>query len=122
LRHPNIVEFHEWYETSNHLWLVVELCTGGSLETVIAQDNNLPESAIGKFGVDLVTGLHQIHSLGIIFSDLKPSKVRKPIAAEVRVSFTKNVLLLLKFIIRIGVLARALRRTGPARQRRLGGN
>ncbi|XP_064646752.1 serine/threonine-protein kinase ULK4-like [Lineus longissimus] len=75
IRHTNIVDFHEWYETSNHLWLVVELCTGGSLETVIAQDNNLPESAIRKFGVDLVTGLHQIHSLGIIFSDLRPSKI-----------------------------------------------
>lgn len=24
----NIVKFHEWYETTNHLWLVEELCTG----------------------------------------------------------------------------------------------
>ncbi len=28
IEHPNIVKFHEWYETTNHLWLVVELCTG----------------------------------------------------------------------------------------------
>lgn len=27
IKHKNIVTFHEWYETSNHLWLVVELCT-----------------------------------------------------------------------------------------------
>lgn len=27
IQHENIVKFHEWYETSNHLWLVVELCT-----------------------------------------------------------------------------------------------
>ena len=26
--HTNVVKFYEWYETSNHLWLVVELCTG----------------------------------------------------------------------------------------------
>lgn len=28
MKHENIVSFYEWYETSNHLWLVVELCTG----------------------------------------------------------------------------------------------
>ena len=28
MTHENIVKFYEWYETSNHLWLVVELCTG----------------------------------------------------------------------------------------------
>ena len=28
LAHTNVVKFYEWYETSNHLWLVVELCTG----------------------------------------------------------------------------------------------
>ena len=43
---------------------------------MIAQDENLPESCIRKFGVDIVQGLHHVHSLGIIFSDLKPSKVQ----------------------------------------------
>lgn len=27
----NVVKFYEWYEISNYLWLVVELCIGGSL-------------------------------------------------------------------------------------------
>uniref|UniRef100_A0A8C5QAI5 Unc-51 like kinase 4 n=1 Tax=Leptobrachium leishanense TaxID=445787 RepID=A0A8C5QAI5_9ANUR len=63
LKHKNVVTFYEWYETSNHLWLVVELCTGGSLETVIAQDEHLPEETIRKFGIDIVSGLHHIHEL-----------------------------------------------------------
>uniref|UniRef100_A0A8C6I592 Unc-51-like kinase 4 n=1 Tax=Mus spicilegus TaxID=10103 RepID=A0A8C6I592_MUSSI len=75
IKHKNIVTFHEWYETSNHLWLVVELCTGGSLETVIAQDENLPEDVVREFGVDLVTGLHHLHRLGILFCDLSPGKI-----------------------------------------------
>ncbi|KAK9396494.1 serine/threonine-protein kinase ULK4 [Crotalus adamanteus] len=49
IRHKNIVTFYEWYETSNHLWLVVELCTGGSLEMLIAQDEHLPENVIREF-------------------------------------------------------------------------
>lgn len=28
VKHDNVVSFYEWYETSNHLWLVVEMCTG----------------------------------------------------------------------------------------------
>lgn len=75
ISHPNVVKFYEWYETSNHLWLVVELCTGGSLATLITQDRNLPESSIRSFGIDLVTGIHYIHSLGILFCDLRPTKI-----------------------------------------------
>ncbi|NXY19318.1 ULK4 kinase, partial [Atrichornis clamosus] len=75
IRHKNIVTFHEWYETSNHLWLVVELCTGGSLESVIAQDEHLPEDVVREFGVELVTGLHHIHQRGIIFCELPPGKI-----------------------------------------------
>ncbi|XP_041533221.1 serine/threonine-protein kinase ULK4 [Microtus oregoni] len=75
IKHKNIVTFHEWYETSNHLWMVVELCTGGSLETLIAQDENLPEDVVREFGVDLVMGLHHLHRLGILFCDLTPGKI-----------------------------------------------
>ncbi|XP_059508122.1 serine/threonine-protein kinase ULK4 isoform X2 [Stegostoma tigrinum] len=73
--HQNIVQFHEWYETSNHLWLVVELCTGGSLAMVIAQDEYLHENVVRQFGIDLVMGLRRIHELGIIFCDLNPAKI-----------------------------------------------
>ncbi|XP_059196171.1 serine/threonine-protein kinase ULK4 [Centropristis striata] len=75
LDHPNIVCFYEWYETSNHLWLVVELCTGGSLHSVIGHDGCLSEDVVRSFGWDLVKGLKHIHELGIIFSDLTPAKI-----------------------------------------------
>ncbi|XP_049585340.1 serine/threonine-protein kinase ULK4-like isoform X2 [Syngnathus scovelli] len=75
LDHPNIVRFYEWYETRKHLWLVVELCTGGTLESVIIRDRCLPEDVARKFGWDLVQGLEHIHKLGIIFSDLTPAKI-----------------------------------------------
>ncbi|KAM8967043.1 serine/threonine-protein kinase ULK4 [Pelodytes ibericus] len=75
IKHKNVVTFYEWYETSNHLWLVVELCTGGSLETVIAQDEQLPEETVREFGIDIVSGLHYIHEIGILFCDLTPRKL-----------------------------------------------
>ncbi|XP_070407684.1 serine/threonine-protein kinase ULK4-like isoform X1 [Nothobranchius furzeri] len=75
LEHPHITHFYEWYETSNHLWLVAELCTGGSLEFVIARDGSLPEGVVRSFGWGLVKGLKHIHELGVILSDLTPAKI-----------------------------------------------
>ncbi|CAL9705401.1 unnamed protein product [Knipowitschia caucasica] len=73
--HPNIVSFYEWYETRNHLWLVVELCTGGSLESIVTQDGYLSEDVVRSFGWSLVQGLHYIHEMGVILSDLTPAKI-----------------------------------------------
>ncbi|KAA0199367.1 Serine/threonine-protein kinase ULK4 [Fasciolopsis buskii] len=74
LSHPNVLQFHEWYETSNHLWLVMELCTGGSLEQVIKEDGYLPVNVVRKFGSDIVRGLQYIHSRGVVFNDTNPSR------------------------------------------------
>lgn len=53
--------------------------SGGSLDSVIAQDEHLPEDVVREFGVDLITGLYHIHKLGIIFCELTPGKVRRSI-------------------------------------------
>lgn len=84
--HSNIVKFIEWYETTNHLWVVMELCTGGGLDVIIRQDGHLPESAVKQFGEDLVRGLHHIHCLGLIYADLRPSKVMLDGAGHLKLS------------------------------------
>ncbi|NXS32876.1 ULK4 kinase, partial [Pomatostomus ruficeps] len=73
--HKNIMTLYEYHETSSHLWLVAELCTGGSLASIIAQDERLPEDVVREFGVELVTGLYHIHKHGIIYCELKPAKI-----------------------------------------------
>ncbi|XP_018652026.1 protein kinase [Schistosoma mansoni] len=74
LKHKNVLQFYEWYETSNHLWLVMELCTGGSLEQVIKEDRFLSENVVRKFGADIVRGLRYVHSRGVVFNRLLPSR------------------------------------------------
>ncbi|XP_012508172.1 PREDICTED: serine/threonine-protein kinase ULK4 [Propithecus coquereli] len=56
------------------------LAGSGSLETVIAQDENLPEDVVREFGIDLITGLHHLHKLGILFCDISPGK--HPVQAD----------------------------------------
>ncbi|KAB2599468.1 serine/threonine-protein kinase ULK4-like [Pyrus ussuriensis x Pyrus communis] len=75
LDHQNILKFYWWYETSAHLWLVLEYCVGGNLMTLLNQDKQLPEESIHDLGCDLVRALLFLHSKGIIYCDLKPSNI-----------------------------------------------
>ncbi len=60
-QHRNVVEFIAWYATQNHIWIVEELCCGGSLAEVHATDARLPLAAIRQFGRDLMEGLRHVH-------------------------------------------------------------
>ncbi|KZV28057.1 hypothetical protein F511_33110 [Dorcoceras hygrometricum] len=75
LDHSNVLKFYSWYETSAHLWLVLEYCVGGDLMTLLQQDGKLPEDSIKDLAHDLVLALQYLHSKGIIYCDLKPSNI-----------------------------------------------
>ncbi|KDP40032.1 hypothetical protein JCGZ_02030 [Jatropha curcas] len=75
LDHPNVLRFYSWYETSAHLWLVLEYCVGGDLMSLLRQDSQLPEDSIHDLARDLVRALQYLHSKGIIYCDLKPSNI-----------------------------------------------
>jgi serine/threonine-protein kinase ULK4 len=65
--HPHMLRFYDWYETKNALWVILEYCTGGNLETILRQDGHLPESAIRIFGLDIVSGLKVDQFLFFLF-------------------------------------------------------
>ena len=75
LKHHNCLKFFNWYETRNHIWLILEYCTGGSLRKLMREDRRLPERSIRVFGADLATALQHLHSSGVLYCDLKPSNV-----------------------------------------------
>ncbi|GMP56734.1 hypothetical protein CsSME_00021109 [Camellia sinensis var. sinensis] len=75
LDHSNVLKFYSWYETSAHLWLVLEYCVGGDLMSLLKQDKQLPEDSIHDLACDLVRALQFLHSKGIIYCDLKPSNI-----------------------------------------------
>lgn len=75
LEHSNILKFHEWYETSNHLWVVSEILSGGSLAEIIVQDHHLPEKVVRDFGIEICKGLLYLHQNSVIYAKLSPSSV-----------------------------------------------
>ena len=36
-QHDNVLKFFAWYETQNHLWLILEYCVGGDLMSLLRQ-------------------------------------------------------------------------------------
>ena len=50
------------YETSKHLWLVLEYCVGGDLLALLRKDQQLPEDSVHDFARGLVASLQYCHS------------------------------------------------------------
>ncbi|XP_020596014.1 serine/threonine-protein kinase RUNKEL [Phalaenopsis equestris] len=75
LDHPNILKFYSWYESSAHLWLILEYCVGRDLMSLLKEDGRLPEDSIHDLAHDIVKALQFLHSKGIIYCDLKPSNI-----------------------------------------------
>jgi serine/threonine-protein kinase ULK4 len=57
LNSAHVLKFYDWYETRNNLWLILEYCTGGDLESLLKQDGYLPETSVRIFGLDILAGL-----------------------------------------------------------------
>lgn len=75
LDHSNVLQFTEWYETSQHIWVITELAVGGTLADLLKQDGYIPDTHLEEFVRDIVAGLNYIHSQGILYCDLQPGKV-----------------------------------------------
>jgi serine/threonine-protein kinase ULK4 len=74
--HQNIVKFKEWYETNRHLWLVIDLCSGGTLREILRADKKLPIQTVRQFGIDIARGLYFLHNqASIAHGDLTPDRV-----------------------------------------------
>lgn len=92
LCHPHILFFHSWYETTNHLWLILEFCVGGDLRSLLQIDKQLPEATVVKFAKDLASALQYIHSLNIVHCDLTPSNLLLDENGQVKIGgFSKSL-------------------------------
>eukprot|EP01012_Entosiphon_sulcatum_P056569 TRINITY_DN8025_c1_g3_i1.p2 TRINITY_DN8025_c1_g3~~TRINITY_DN8025_c1_g3_i1.p2 ORF type:complete len:453 (-),score=124.27 TRINITY_DN8025_c1_g3_i1:30-1388(-) len=75
LVHPNITQLRKVYQTRKHVYLVMELITGGELFEKIVQAKRFDEETARKYFQQLILGTYYCHAHGIAHRDLKPENL-----------------------------------------------
>lgn len=71
--HDNIVELHEVFESEDHVYLVMELLTGGDLfEYIQKMKGKSDEKQVARVFAQALNSVYFIHRLNIVHCDLKP--------------------------------------------------
>ena len=73
--HPNIIRLKEVFDTPNHVYLVMEVMTGGELFDRIVEKEHYTEKEAKKALVEVVDAILYCHDRGIVHRDLKPENL-----------------------------------------------
>lgn len=75
MRHQNIVQFLRAFSYENCSYLVLELCTNGSLMDMVKRRKGLTEPEVRFYTVQIAGAIKYMHNKGIIHRDLKMGNI-----------------------------------------------
>ncbi|KAK6342100.1 hypothetical protein TWF730_001579 [Orbilia blumenaviensis] len=74
--HPHIVNVRHSFETSSHLFIVLEYCSMGDLYEAIRLDKGpLETEHVRDFMLQLLSAVEHMHSKGVYHRDIKPENI-----------------------------------------------
>ena len=86
LKHENVVQLKEVMQTSQEIFLVLELVTGGELFDKIVAAKKFDEGTARRYFHQLVMGIHYCHQQGIAHRDLKPENLLLDASDRLKIS------------------------------------
>jgi len=69
--HDNIVRFHDFFETTDCLYLVIGMCKGCDLFRLLERHGRLSEQHTVYFGRQMLQAISYLHSVNIVHRDIK---------------------------------------------------
>ena len=72
---PFLAKMHASFQSSSHLFYLLDYYPGGDFATLLAQKGRLREAEVQFYAAEIVLGLEALRELGIVYRDLKPENI-----------------------------------------------
>ncbi|XP_017112092.1 mitogen-activated protein kinase kinase kinase 4 isoform X1 [Drosophila elegans] len=75
IKHNNLVRYYGIEVHREELLIFMELCSEGTLESLVELTGNLPEALVRRFTAQLLAGVSELHKHGIVHRDIKTANI-----------------------------------------------
>ncbi|KAI8365469.1 kinase-like domain-containing protein [Choanephora cucurbitarum] len=75
VKHPFLVNYHGSFQTSTHVFLVMDYVVGGELFQLIREKKKLTETETRFYAAQVVLAIDYLHRQNIVYRDLKPENI-----------------------------------------------
>lgn len=86
IKHPFLVQLHYAFQSPGKLYLVLEFLAGGELFMQLEKEGVFMEDQASFYLAEIILAIGHLHSMGIIYRDLKPENVLLDIEGHVKLT------------------------------------
>lgn len=86
VRHPFIVGMNMAFQSKDKLYFVLDYCAGGELFFHLGKLGRFPEDRARFYAAEIILAISYVHSLDIIYRDLKPENVLLDAQGHIRLT------------------------------------